>query len=304
VIIYANLDQEAEWAGHPLPVRVKRRISAAAALLGALVPHGEAEIWAPAEVEATRLRRPVVMKVGRPPRWDLAWAEPAAKAANDRRLAHAVEAELGAAVAGACAFAMAEGALDALAAHASRLGRWVAKAAWTAAGRDRVIGDGAPTGEQMTYLGRMLGRVGAIVVEPWLERMFDLGVCVWPDGEVAPAHTLLVDARGGFVGIDAAPPPLTDGEQAQLARAIDATRQALARVAYRGPFTIDAFVYREGGERKLRPVCEINARYSFGHVARALGARTLGFGPAPAGAEILVDAIPDDPFSAWILPGA
>ena len=69
-----------------------------------------------------------------------------------------------------------------------------------------------------------------------------------------------------------------------------------------GPFAIDGFVYWDGA-RRLRPLVEINARHTFGHVARALGCGRLGFTPAPAGATVLVAPIDGDPTTAWITSG-
>ena len=292
--ILANLDCEARWAGAPLPLRVLRRISAAAALLAYLVPEGDVEVWAPAEVDPERLaiEKIVAMRVGAPERWDLAWADPLAKRANDRRLALAVHARLGTTLPGARAIAsVAE--LDGMA------GAWVAKAPWTAAGRDRIHGDGPPSAEQRVYAGRLLERFGALVVEPWLSRVFDVGVTARLErGRVIASapHTLLTDSRGAFLGIDLAEPPLAPEEQAQLDRAVAAAGEALDEAGYAGPFTVDAFVH--GPERRLH-MCEINARHTFGHVARAMGCRVLGFGPPPPGATTLIAPAADDPFTAW-----
>ena len=50
---------------------------------------------------------------------------------------------------------------------------------------------------------------------------------------------------------------------------------------------LDAFAHAAG----FHAPCEINARYSFGHVTRALGARRLGFGPPPPGATATVQQL-------------
>jgi hypothetical protein len=302
-IVYANVDQEARWAGVTLPAHVLRRISAAAALLSAF-GDGDVEIWAPAAVDAARLQLSVTMRVGRPSTFDLAWADPNAKAANDRRLALEVATTLAVALPNAGTIH----SLEELDAAADTVGRWVCKAPWTSAGRDRTQGQGAASGETRVYLTRLLERFGALVFEPWMDRMFDLGVCAVIDdtGRVTAQepHTLLCDLRGGFLGIDLAPPPLTTSEHALLSRTVIGTGEALAQRGYRGPFTIDAFVYSgSDGARNLHPLCEINARYSFGHVARALAARfgtgVLGFGPPPPDATIFVAPAADDPFTAW-----
>lgn len=309
MIVWANLDCEARWGGRHLPQHVARRVSAASSLLAALAPESEhVAIYAPAAVDSHRIRLPnVTMHVGTPARWDLAWANPEAKAANDRRLALALSEQLGTALPGARAIhSLAE--LDA---HLAATGaaRWVCKAPWTAAGRDRAHGEGTSvSGELRVYLGRLVERFGAVLFEPWLDRVLDLGVCarVDPDGRIAAQapHTLLSDARGAFLGIDLAKPPLTAADRDLLARTVDAAGRALAGLGYVGPFTVDAFVYRDGDVHVLHPLCELNARYTFGHVARALaarlGTRVLGFGAPPPGAQILVAPSADDPVSAWV----
>jgi hypothetical protein len=292
MIILANLDCEARWAGAPLGGRVLRRISALSALLAYLAPpDDDPEVWAPAPVVAARLTiaRRITTRVGTPQRFDLAWADPGAKAANDRRLALAVHERLGTLLPGQRAIT----SIDEL----PQTGAWVAKAPWTAAGRDRIHSNGPASGEQRVYAGRLLDRCGALLVEPWLERRLDLGVAARLEhGRVtaAPPHTLLCDARGAFLGIDLAEPPLAREHRAQLDAFVAAAGAALASLDYSGPFTVDAFVHPGGLH-----ACEINARYTFGHVARALGARVLGFGPPPAGAHVLVARTADDPTTAW-----
>src|SRR5690606_22133816 len=105
-VVHGNLDCEAAWAGAPLPPAVARRISYYAALLAALAPEGrDVEVWAPAAVDPARLPSPPpwtapAMRAGAPPRADAAWADPDARAANDRRLALAVAEAHGAALPG------------------------------------------------------------------------------------------------------------------------------------------------------------------------------------------------------------
>ncbi|MBV8758846.1 MAG: hypothetical protein JO257_16275 [Deltaproteobacteria bacterium] len=287
--LLANFDAEVSWSGGQLSSKATARLGALAPLLSALMPQGTdrgLEIWAPAAIDAACVRWDAIgpraaLRVGTPDTWDLAWADPSAKAANDRRVTVAVQRALGVEHAHVITDITA---LDEL------RGPWVAKAPWTAAGRDRIHGDGPPRPDQRTYAERLLARNGALIVEPWLDRRFDLGVCARLErGRViaeAP-HTLVCDARGAFSGIDLAAPPLTPPQRAQLDGAVDACGRALTDLGYEGPFTVDAFVWGSG---ELHAPCEINARYSFGHVARALGGSRLGFGPPPAGTSVLVDS--------------
>ena len=126
-VVHANLDCEARWAGVALPAHVLERVSLFGILVAALAPDGErdVEVWVPAAVDPARLGllRPHV-RVGTPPRADLAWADPGAKDANDRRRVLALAALPGARVVATVAELAA--ALPA--------GPWVAKAPWTSAG--------------------------------------------------------------------------------------------------------------------------------------------------------------------------
>ena len=290
MIIYANLDQEARWSGLGVPAQVAERISYAAALLAALVPversNEPIEIWAPAAVDPARIRLDPapVMKVGRPPRWDLAWCDPDAKDVNDRRFALEIARELDGELPGTRVIESAD-ELD-----GPWPARWIAKAVWSAAGRDRARGEGAPAGELRARIANLVAKC-PVIVEPWCERVVDLGVCSFVGRPALAPHTLLVDARGGFLGIARREPDLPPYTRTVLDNIV-AVAGRMLRDEYGGPFTVDAFVHAGGLH-----ACELNARYTFGHVAHALGCDVLGFGDgAPAGAKILVEP----PFSAWV----
>jgi hypothetical protein len=87
-----------------------------------------------------------------------------------------------------------------------------------------------------------------------------------------------------------------------LAHTVEAAGTALHCLGYAGPYTVDAFIYRDGAQ-VLHPLCELNARHTFGHIARALSARlgthVLGFGTPPSDARILIAPSDDDPVTAW-----
>ena len=278
--ILANLDAEATWAGAPLPPRVQARISAASALLAVLAPDGaDVEVWAPAAVDAARLRMPSPprLRVGVADRWDLAWADPGdrSRAFNDRRYAFAIAQSLGASLPGACVVENLDAFERAIAASP---GAWVCKAVWTAAGRDRCHGSGPATPDRRRRIARLIERAGAgaVMFEPWCERVLDFGVCgaLGTSGRVIHApHTLRSDPRGGFLGISLEPPMLEPAERARLDTIVTAVTDALARDGYVGAFGIDGFVYKTPTGRAIHAMCELNARYTFGHVARAIGER-------------------------------
>ena len=324
--LLGNLDCEARWAGVALPGAVRQRISLYATLFAACAPDdadggsaaGERhEIWLPARIDPARLvahpgwTPPQVRAPGDAPGpIDLAWADPAAMAANNRARALAIAGELGVALPGARIVAsLAE--LDVhLAGSGGFAGRpWIVKARWTAAGRDRARGTGdALGGELRARIARMLARFGPLVFEPWLDRVADLGVCgeIAAGGEVrlrAP-HGIVTDPHGGFLGIELSAPIDRAIAASLCAVASAAAARVAAQTGYRGRFAIDAFVYRDPatGAHRLHPLCELNARHSFGWVAwalaRRLGIRRLGFDAPPPGATVLI-APGDDRVTAW-----
>jgi hypothetical protein len=290
MIVWANLDQESRWSGLGVPAHVAERISYAGALLAALAPDGPVDLYTPTAIDPSRvhLGREITSHGtdSRQPIADsLCWAAPTAQRVNDRRFALA----LGYGIPGTRVIESPD-QLD-----GDWPASWVAKAVWTAAGRDRARGEGAPTGELRARVKNLVARAGAVVVEPWLPRVLDLGVTSFVGKPPNPPHSLLVDERGGFLGIDLTEPELGP-LRARLDEAVATADAALAAAGYSGPFTVDAFVYRDGDRSELHPLCELNARYTFGHIARALAARRLGFGPPPDGARVLVDP----PFTAWV----
>jgi hypothetical protein len=316
--VWANLDQEARWAHVALPAAIQRKLAALSSLLSVLVDDEAVTVYASASVDASRLVAqtrgagwtPPAIEAGEPARWDLAWAEPSARAVNDRRFGLALAERAGWALPSACtvtSLGELESHLASGGAAASPTRRWVCKAPWTAAGRDRCLGTGNHIDpEARASLTALLRTFGALVFEPWLDRTHDLGVCGRVAGEritVEQPHRLLVDDRGRFVGIslDAA---LAPAQRAELTAAAEAVGAALAREGFQGAFGIDAFLYRDGEAERLHPVCEINARHTFGHVARALerrlGTRTLGFGTPPAAATVLIRPIKGDSTTAWV----
>jgi hypothetical protein len=321
VNLLGNLDCEARWAGVALPEAVQRRISLVAALFAACAPddgpgdrgtddRGAAhQLWVPARVDPARLLAqpgwtPPRTFTGDPPASiDLAWADPAAREANDRSRTLRIAQALGVALPGARMIASLAELDDHLAGFAGR--PWICKARWTAAGRDRVRGAGTPAGELRVRIGRMLERFGPLVFEPWLDRVTDIGICgtIAAGGEVTllEPHRLITDPRGGFLGIELVPvDPAIGGPVQAVARA--AARLLVDQTGYRGPFAIDAFAYRDHDGRKLHPLCELNARHSFGWIAhglaRRLGTRRLGFDAPPHGATVLI-APGADRVTAW-----
>lgn len=162
-------------------------------------------------------------------------------------------------------------------------GTWLAKAIFSAAGRERVRF--SRPDEQRTRLERLLARFGALLLEPWVDRVVDLGCAglVSPTGvEVFPPHRLDSNPAGVFRAaiIDDTGEGVADAPTLTAVRdAAHAAGEALAAAGYRGPFSIDAYLWRDrAGAVHLQRVSEINARLTFGLVARAAAEREAGGG--------------------------
>ena len=124
-------------------------------------------------------------------------------------------------------------------------------------------------------IDRLIDRYGCVIAEPWMPRELDFGVA----GVVSKRgltlfrpHRLLADRSGVARGIeiDDGVQWLRSSERRELEHAAATCAEALAAAGYLGPFGIDGFVYSDpDGRRQLHHVCEINARMTFGLVARA-----------------------------------
>ena len=155
-------------------------------------------------------------------------------------------------------------------------GAWVLKAPLSAAGRERMRhrGDDIGRGDRVR-IERLLARFGELLFEPWVDRVEDLACAglVHPAGvRVFSPHRLDNDPRGVFRAAiidDAA----TSGPIVEHRDAVEAAARAagetLSAAGYLGPFSVDAYVWRDPtGAPRLQPMSEINARLSFGLLAR------------------------------------
>jgi uncharacterized ferritin-like protein (DUF455 family) len=140
---------------------------------------------------------------------------------------------------------------------------------------------------QLRRLENAFARKRELVVEPWLERELDFSVQLemTARGLKLCGYTgLLNDARGQFIANFAEPhhhQRIPAGIIARFRAPADISNRLLEfygeifarlemelrRVDFTGPIGMDAFVYRDaGGAVKLKPVVEINPRYTMGRV--------------------------------------
>jgi hypothetical protein len=184
---------------------------------------------------------------------------------------------------------------------------------------------------QLRWLENAFAHQRELVVEPWLERLQDFSVQLemTAAGLKLCGYTgLLNDARGQFQANFAGAhhhqripakvvslfrePKDSSRRLLEFYGTIFATLETeLRRVDFTGPIGIDAFVYRDAdGAVKLKPIVEINPRYTMGRVlvelmrqtgqncfgsfrlVNAAQLRAEGFGSFPAFAQSLAGKFP------------
>ncbi len=167
--------------------------------------------------------------------------------------------------------------------------RFVVKPRLGTSGRGRI--DGASGRIDATRLAGALERLracGGALVEPWLERTLDLSAQLFVAGpdDVRVLGTLrqVLTRNGGPTGhagrIDRAG-RVDSGTtwDAPLRAAACVLGAEAARAGFTGACGLDAFVFRaEDGSEILRPVVELNARYTMGTVAIGLVTRAFRAG--------------------------
>lgn len=161
----------------------------------------------------------------------------------------------------------------------------VVKAAFGQSGRNQMqVAGGRLQVAQSRWLERILAEQGSVVVEPWLDRACDLSFhmdIVSPGRAALRGWTLFVaDARGRYRGswVSGGPESLAPEVRALVdeARLRPLAEELASHIAvaaaesgYVGPLGVDALVCRHGGVR-LKPIVEVNPRYTMGRVALAL----------------------------------
>jgi hypothetical protein len=152
---------------------------------------------------------------------------------------------------------------------------WILKANYGMAGRESVRGRGPSLPEPLRRWARKrIDQTGCVVFEPALSALAEAGIQI----EIPPAGRpalvgvtpLLVDSggtyRGSRFGSPADAAPWQPAIETAL-RAADRVRQC----GYFGPLGIDAMFYRdERGRPRLRPLQDLNARWTMGRLALGL----------------------------------
>lgn len=242
---------------------------------------------------------------------------------NSREFAWTIEQFLGVALPGSAPVRTLKELESHLLAVRSEGDRWIIKSNLSQSGRGQLRVSGAIlTDEQSRWVERRLRRQQVLVVEPFLDRVAELGV-QWDIPEQAPPRLLgmtrlHVNDRGAYLGtsfdIVDIPPDIIDSILATQQTAVVRLREA----GYFGPLGIDAMIHRRSDGRPVgRALQDINARWTMGRIAwewrRRLGNEAGGPGaflmaaspPYPDAVALSPDLVGEDPcrWKCWWCPG-
>ena len=189
---------------------------------------------------------------------------------NSKLWSHALEVEMGWALAGARVAQSVEELSEAAArACPGAEDKWVVKSPFGFAARDRVLGRGPSVeGAQAAWAARRFARGESLVFQPWLEVVREYGIVCEVRGDglhsvhgVSDLRTNGAGAGTGYV-LGRQPAPARMRELEEVAGTVCARLHA---EGYEGPAGIDALEHAGG----LHPLLEVNARYTMGFVALA-----------------------------------
>lgn len=147
---------------------------------------------------------------------------------------------------------------------------WIIKACFGMSGRERIAGRGEPTEPQRNWITKRLRQQGAVFLEPRLENLGEAGlqwdVPISGEPRLLAVLPLVSSPQGAYVEHRA---PLEGAELVRWEAAIQVTSEIareFQQLGYFGPLGIDAMCYRAGDSELIRPVQDINARWTMGRL--------------------------------------
>ncbi len=160
--------------------------------------------------------------------------------------------------------------------------RWVVKAEFGMSARERILGRGRATEADKNWVVRRLKQHQAVFLEPWVDRVDEVGVQIEIPNEGPPrligVSPMLVDERGQyagswFAGRESLPLAQHHLWQDAISTALRAANH-LQSEGYFGPLGLDSMLYRDvDGSLRIRPLQDINARWTMGRLSLGLRRR-------------------------------
>jgi uncharacterized ferritin-like protein (DUF455 family) len=149
---------------------------------------------------------------------------------------------------------------------------------------------------QIGWIERQFKLYGAVLIEPWLQRIADISVVWSPDDDALSTFVFHTNAKGQYKGHSLQPvsyalaPELRNtmfasqqGQAAAYERLLEVAalvRSRLRERGYRYAAGIDTMLYRWRDRIHLRVLGEVNCRMTMGHIARGLRKRVSGHQPS------------------------
>lgn len=109
----------------------------------------------------------------------------------------------------------------------------------------------------------------SLLEEPLRERVFDFSSLILESGEIV-YYRNLVDSRFQYKGTALGELDWSLGPLKNYKKDVQKIAQYYLSLGARGPFSVDSYLYEEGGELKLCLLSEVNARKTMGFIALKL----------------------------------
>jgi hypothetical protein len=166
----------------------------------------------------------------------------------------------------------------------------VFKAPFSASGRGMIrVKDDTLTEKDKSWISSVIDRHGFVLAEPWLDKRVDLSAHIDIDQEgvikFLGVTRFWTDIRGQYQGHIIGRPfddlgseflrlwHAENGWHDKLQKTAEQVGHEAFKAGYCGPLGIDAFVYMTDSGPDLRPMIEINPRWSMGRVALKISQR-------------------------------
>lgn len=226
--------------------------------------------------------------------WRMAGPDPAiVRRVNDRLFASHLESEMDCGLPGSQLIESHGDLLQAIRQAAERTGvpedlfEWVVKSRFGMASRSRILGRGPALSDAVAgWLWKQFDRNGSVQFEPWVstETEFSTQWVIPQAGEaVLRGWTRILRGRGGIPMGWSRLGEISFAD-CELAKSLPALQSAVERIAdtgYFGPVGIDSMRCVVAGEAgRMRPLQDINARYTMGRLALETADRLAPARPA------------------------
>jgi hypothetical protein len=206
-------------------------------------------------------------------------SQEAVATANSRQFSASLEQQWGTGLDNSAIIATRDEFLSALAALPVEQKRWVVKANFGMAARERILSKGhMPDTATLNWVQKRLNSDGVVFLEPWVERIEEVGLQYYIPQKGPPQFEgctpLLTQPSGQYRGSRFAHDAALDEGWRPAIDVGTRTAKRVQELGYFGPLGVDAVRYRDSaGHERLRPLQDINARWTMGRLA--LGFRKL-----------------------------